>query len=874
MPLKQKNDEKLMYEIKALKESIEELEAAAGTGKDAPGCFRVADALLCKVFETIPDLFSFIDKEYRILLSNWHGGYENVPDQLEAGGSTVCYKVYSKKDTPCEWCHIAEVFRAGKPVIYEKADPNIGQVEISAFPVLDESGSVILVTENIRDITKRKEDEESLRRLNRELRATSSCNQIMVRAADEQTLLNEVCRIVCEEAGYRMAWVGYVENGQAKTIRPVAWAGSEDEYIGQAGPVWGDTEPGLGLAGTAVRGGETLTVQDFAIDPRMARWREEALRRGYRSGIALPLKDENGKVFGVFMVLSSDAGAVTPSEISLLEELSGDLAFGVTTLRARAKHTQAEEALRESEELFRITLENILDPMLITNDSGAFTFISPNVPLVLGYSMEEIQTMGNVSTLFGREIFACETMGTQGESRDFECSIVKKNGERRDYLISAERVSIKEGTILYLCHDITERKRLEEQLRQSQKMEAVGLLAGGIAHDFNNLLQAIMGYGHLLQMKMMEDDSLRLDVDKVLAATEKAAGLTRSLLAFSRKQVMSFHPANLNEILANVEKFLTRVIGEEIRICTEFKEETLNINADIGQIEQVIMNLATNARDAMPHGGVLTIATGSTEMDEKFVSAHGYGDPGRYALISVTDTGAGMDAATIRRIFEPFFTTKEMGRGTGLGLAIVYGIVKQHNGHITVYSEPGMGTTFRIYLPLLKSAHGEAEPIAGQPQPGRGTETILIAEDDRQIRGVLRAILTEFGYTVVEAADGEDALEKFIDNSNRIHLLLMDVIMPKKRGNEVYDEIRKMGSEVKAIFLSGYPPDFVHGKLLLEEGLDVIMKPVSPQNLLKKIREVLDEEKRGAPLEESPYRGSGILCSLHACEEMSDKEPS
>jgi CheY-like chemotaxis protein len=254
------------------------------------------------------------------------------------------------------------------------------------------------------------------------------------------------------------------------------------------------------------------------------------------------------------------------------------------------------------------------------------------------------------------------------------------------------------------------------------------------------------------------------------------------------------------------------------------------------------MNLATNARDAMSHGGTLFITSGSVTIGESFIKNHGYGVPGRYALVTITDTGAGMDAATVRRIFEPFFTTKEMGRGTGLGLAIVYGIVRQHNGFITVYSEPGKGTTFRIYLPMLKSDNGQAEPSLPAQRPSGGTETILLAEDDQHTRELLKAVLAEFGYSVIEARDGEDAVEKFKENSDMVRLLLLDVIMPKKRGNQVYAEIRKMCSGVRALFLSGYPSDIVHGGCELETGLNLIVKPVSPQNLLKKIREVLDEK--------------------------------
>jgi len=385
-----------------------------------------------------------------------------------------------------------------------------------------------------------------------------------------------------------------------------------------------------------------------------------------------------------------------------------------------------------------------------------------------------------------------------------------------------------------------EQARLQEQLRQSQKMEAVGLLAGGVAHDFNNLLMAIVSYGGVLQLKMAEDDPLKPYVDKMLTVVDRAAGLTQSLLAFSRKQVMNLQPYNLNEIVRKVEKLLARIIGEDIRIQTNFMEDPLIVNVDSGQIEQVLMNLATNGRDAMPQGGTLSIVTESSEMDGEYIKAHGYGEPGRYAQFSVSDSGTGMDAATVKRIFEPFFTTKELGRGTGLGLAVVYGIVKQHGGFINVYSEPGIGTTFHIRLPLMKGGECVGEEPAPRTQPTGGTETILLAEDEKELRKLMKAVLTEFGYTVIEAEDGEDAVRKFTEYGERIQLLLLDVIMPKKSGKDACGEIRKMDRDVLTLFISGYPPDVIQGKGLLEEGCDLVMKPVSPQNLLKKIREVLE----------------------------------
>ncbi|MCL4490846.1 MAG: ATP-binding protein [Nitrospirae bacterium] len=390
-----------------------------------------------------------------------------------------------------------------------------------------------------------------------------------------------------------------------------------------------------------------------------------------------------------------------------------------------------------------------------------------------------------------------------------------------------------------LVADITERKKLEEQLRHSQKMEAVGQLAGGIAHDFNNILTTITGYGSFLKMKLEKGDPLMPYVEQVINSAERAANLTRQILAFSRKQVIDPKPVNLNETIKKVEKLLLRLIREDIELKTIFADMDLTIMADSAQIEQVLMNLCTNARDAMPEGGLLTIESGLVELDEEYLKTHACGRPGKYALISVADTGSGMDEKTRERIFEPFFTTKEPGKGTGLGLSIVYGIIKQHNGHINVYSELCKGTTFKIYLPLIRSKVAETQPITLSSLEG-GTETILVAEDDKEVRKLSKDVLECFGYKVIETGDGEDTINRFKENEDKIQLLVLDVIMPKKNGREVYEEIRKIRPDIKVLFMSGYTADIINSKGILEKGANFISKPVSSHEFLRKVREVLD----------------------------------
>jgi two-component system NtrC family sensor kinase len=328
-------------------------------------------------------------------------------------------------------------------------------------------------------------------------------------------------------------------------------------------------------------------------------------------------------------------------------------------------------------------------------------------------------------------------------------------------------------------------------------------------------------------------------LDQILAAAHRATQLTRSLLAFSRKQIMLLVPTDLNTLAPKHTQFLTRIIGEDVALENDFGAEPLMVLADAGQIEQVLMNLAANARDAMPGGGTLRIRTRTVHLDKEFYREHGYGQPGSYALLTVGDTGTGIDQETLKKIFEPFFTTKGMGRGTGLGLSTVYGIVKQHGGYICVSSEPGLGTTFSIYLPLIKAKDEEVQS-SYLPLPQGGSETILLAEDDPAVRGLLQSVLSEFGYQIMLAHDGQEAVEIFRRHVGTVDLALFDVIMPRKSGKQACDELRKLNPALKVLLLSGYTADIIESRGGLVKGVDLIMKPVQPMELARKVREMLD----------------------------------
>lgn len=511
-----------------------------------------------------------------------------------------------------------------------------------------------------------------------------------------------------------------------------------------------------------------------------------------------------------------------------------------------------EKDLALSEARFRATFEQAAVGIAHVATDGRWLKVNQKLCDIVGYTRDELlsktfQDITHPDDLetdlnFLRQMLADEIKTYTMEKRYFHkgglivwisltVSLVRNDLGKPDYFIS-------------VVENISERKNLEEQLLQSQKMEAVGTMAGGIAHDFNNILMAITGFGGLALMKMADDDPQKKYVEQVLEAATRASHLTNDLLLFSRKQVSERKAVDLNASIRKIEKFLSRVIGEDVECRTVLQELPIVIQADEHQIGQVLMNLATNARDSMPGGGVLTVTAEKVVLDKEFVSAHGYGKPGEYALLTASDTGKGMDKETRQHIFDPFFTTKDTGKGTGLGLAVVYGIIKQHEGYINVYSEPGLGSTFRVYLPLAAAETAEESVVLPQEPPDRGTETILLAEDNDMVRAMVKDVLEEFGYTVVEAIDGEDAVRQFMTGRESIKLLLFDLIMPKKNGKEAFDEISKLQPGIKIIFISGYAPESLFQKAVPGKDVHQINKPISPSQLLRKIRSVLDEKAR------------------------------
>jgi PAS domain S-box-containing protein len=514
-----------------------------------------------------------------------------------------------------------------------------------------------------------------------------------------------------------------------------------------------------------------------------------------------------------------------------------------------------------SREYFNGIISSMMDSLMIVRRDGRVKMANSAALGLLGYSEEEI--VGTPARLILPSTYEEHCPECAPPFRESVQAVCRtREGALVPILFSCTPLSGKGGDGDAVCTwtDITalkkseeEREKLRDQLIRSQKMESIGILAGGIAHDFNNLLTAVIGYANLLEMKLGKDHPHTNYVTQILKSADVAAELTRGLLAYSSKQVLIPKPNDLNELVIGIQKMLDRIIGEDIEFSSILCSSPLVALVDRAQMEQVLMNLVTNARDAMPEGGSLIIETGirradeiGDEKNEKLVAKE-------YAVISVSDTGSGMDESTQRRIFEPFFTTKEMRRGTGLGLSIVYGIVRQHDGFVHVFSEPGRGTTFRVHLPLVPPELKEPEKPDCQVSPGRGSGTILVTEDDERVRDLVREVLEDAGYTVLAAVNGADAVEVFAAGRDSIDLVLMDVIMPVKGGIEAMQEIRKIDPKVPVLFMSGYNEQMINRKGVVSDEVNLLQKPIVPRTLLIRVRELLDSSPRGA----SPHSADG-----------------
>jgi len=748
--------------------------------------------------------------------------------------------------------------KAGKDVRFDtyhrRKDGSVFPAEVRMRP-FSEGGRMLNVA-LVSDISERKRTESTLRRLNRELIAISSCTQVLMRSENEQDLLDDLCKTICDTSGYRMAWVGFAEHDAAKSVRPVAQHGFTKGYLEGIHISWANTKQGGGPTGTAIRTGKTQVNKDFATNPRMAPWRDDALKRGYHSSIALPLKI-GASDQGCLAIYSDEFDAFADDEVKLLEELAVDLSFGIDVLRTREEHRQAESALRASEERYRTIFQNSAMGIFRSTIEGRFLELNPAMAKMLGYdspaqALREITDIGEQFYIHAedrQQVIARQLRGTSDTGQHF-CHYKRRDGKEWFANLYLKTIRDAEGKPVFfdgIIEDITERvkaeqdrEKLQEQLLQAQKMESVGRLAGGIAHDFNNILSVIIGYTELA-MRDKEDSKRHAHLEQVRKAAHRSVNLTRQLLGFARKQIVLPKVLDLNETVESLLKLLQRLIGEDITLVWQPGEGLGLVNIDPSQFDQILTNLAVNARDAIEGQGTIRIETRNADLDAAYCDEHPWAAPGSYVLISFSDNGHGMDKEIRAHAFEPFFTTKELGKGTGLGLATVYGIIKQNKGFIDIDSARGQGTTISIYLPRYADEHVQSEKSDVTAEGiEQGHETILIVEDEIGILQMAKLVLEQCGYQVLTATSAKQAMRQVEGYAKGIQLLVTDVVMPEMNGRELANHMLSLHPEMRCLYMSGYSGDTISRHGVLDEGVHFIQKPFSTSDLTTMVRRVLD----------------------------------
>ncbi len=682
----------------------------------------------------------------------------------------------------------------------------------------------------IRDLTETKGAE-------RRLAAQHAVTRILAHADSLQDAAPEILRAVCESLDWQLAVLWTLDRNAAE-LRPLdLWRDPRVEAPEfEAATRAAALREGIGLPGRVWQAREPAWITDVEHDDNFRR-SLSAAAGGLHGAFGFPVM-AGDEVIGVIECFSRAIRPPEPALLAMVASIGSQI--GQFTERRRA-----EEGLRANEANYRLLFESNPEAMWVL-DTETRRFLAVNDAAIrrYGYSRDEFlaRSIQDLHPAADRARFL-ELRGQdpRGPREYVDIRHCRKDGTVLSVEVSADSISFAGCRArLVLVKDVTERKRLEEQLRQSQKMEAVGRLAGGVAHDFNNLLTAIQGYSDLVLDDLDPDDRRRADVTGIKEAAERAAGLTQQLLAFSRRQVLAPEVLDLNALIRHEEKLLRRLISEDIEIHTALAPDLGPIRADPVQLHQVVLNLALNARDAMSHGGMLTLETQNVQVGPDHPATQGLVSPGGYVLLAVTDTGIGMDESTKANIFEPFFTTKSPGEGTGLGLATVYGIVRQSGGFVWVYSEPNQGTNFKVYLPRVESGVVPAAPRVALQPASRGSETILLVEDEELVRRLARKIFEGHGYSVMVAGSGKAALELLEASHQPPDLLVTDVVMPGMSGRVLAEQLRVSQPQLKVLYLSGYTDDAVVRHGVLQQDVFFLQKPFNSSTLLEKVRGILD----------------------------------
>ena len=696
---------------------------------------------------------------------------------------------------------------------------------------------------------------ENLHRVNRGLKAFSECNQAVIRATDELHLMREICRIIVQVGGYRLAWVGIAEHDDGKTIRPVAQWGDEKGYLESLKVSWSNTDLGRGPTGTAIRTGKTVVVQNIYYDPMWTLWRDEAIQHGFAASISLPLSD-GARPFGALVIFSGERSAFYKEEVELLEELASDLSYGIATLRMSVDRKKTEKERK----LLASVIEQAMEGIILFDSEGLIQYANPAVEIITGRAPGEIIGR-NIGTLESEELnrdfyqVIWDAL-TRGEARTGHFIQKGKDGslhEIESTIWSIADISGTVGNYAALIRDVTNEVQLERQLRQAQRMEAIATLAGGIAHDFNNTLASIITCTEMARDDVPEDSPTRELLDVVLKSGYRGKNLVKQILTFSCQGEQERKPVQVEMIVHECLRLVRASFPASIEIHCNMAESLGMVLADPTQIHQVVMNLCTNAGHAMREkGGVLEISLANTDLGNADIAGFPDLPPGRYLKLAVRDTGHGMDAKTMERIFDPFFTTKRQTEGTGLGLSVIHGIVRNYGGAITVKSEPEKGATFTVYFPRIESVEPRVQDEKSAPVR-RGQERILLVDDESDVAFAGGKMLERLGYEVVVKMDGRDALDLFRAGPDRFDLIITDQAMPGMSGTELAKELTSIRADIPVILCTGFGHD-PNGAFSPENrevaGIrELAMKPLDRAEMADMIRRVLEDNKtaEGAP---------------------------